>query len=359
MTKKLFLRLLFTALFAFFVLGVYSFSLFSDGNSKVLNPKPVPPFEIPKKVAGRNYVYFIAIGDQGTGAGGQRQVAELMNQKAQQDSLQFVLLLGDNFYSSGVASVSDPQWQTKFVEIYNLPFLNVPFYAALGNHDHRKNRARFQVEYARQNPKWIMPAPYYAFTRDIDGQQTMEFFALDTERIVEEKEYDPEQIAWLERALRASRARWKIVFGHHPVFSYGEHGHETRMIEIVRPLLEKYEVDLYLCGHDHDRQLLQPIGGVHYLVSGTGAKSRDTAYGPATLFAATNLGFAWFRVSAQDFHLQFLDGGGKIEYAHTWAKGAVPKRQYALAEVMDNSVEFKKDKKKSRKRERWWWFGEE
>ncbi|WP_240167878.1 hypothetical protein [Streptomyces noursei] len=34
----------------------------------------------------------------------------------------------------------------------------------------------------------------------------------------------PEQRAWLDGALRASRARWKIVLGHHPCLDNGKHG---------------------------------------------------------------------------------------------------------------------------------------
>ncbi|MBL9107498.1 MAG: metallophosphoesterase [Myxococcales bacterium] len=51
-------------------------------------------------------------------------------------SRDFGILLGDNFYVSGVSGVSgvdDPQWQDKF----ELPYsdLTFPIYAVLGNHD--------------------------------------------------------------------------------------------------------------------------------------------------------------------------------------------------------------------------------
>ncbi len=344
--RKLSLRLLLSCLFLVLVWTGFAFihNRFLNGDSEVLNPRLVPPFSIPGEVPGRQYVYFAGLGDQGTGLAGQKHVAALLNQKAQRDALHFVLLLGDNFYPNGVASTSDPQWRTKFVDMYNLPFLIVPFYAALGGHDYRLNRASFQVEYSRLNPKWVMPAAYYSFGYPIDSTSTMQFWALDTEHIIDGSKYDPEQMAWLERELQKSPATWKVVFGHHPVFSYGEHGHGKRMIKFVRPLLEKYAVDLYLSGHDHDRQMLQPIGGVHYIVSGTGGKSRDTSYGPITTFAATNLGFTWFRVSAEDFHVQFLDGDGNVEYAQTWAKGAVGKQPYDPELIMDPSPEPGKDR---------------
>jgi tartrate-resistant acid phosphatase type 5 len=294
-----------------------------DGKSTVINPKPTPEFSIPDRIPAINYIYFIAIGDQGKGGAGQRHVARLMNEKASQDSLNFVITLGDNIYNHGVSSVNDPQWKRKFEVIYDLPYLNVPFYPSLGNHDHRNGNARYQVEYSKKNEKWNMPHYYYTFSKRIDAQSSIQFFALDTYVIKKNEQYVIEQLEWLERELQASTATWKVVYGHHPVFSYGRHGHERRMIDLVRPILEKYEVDAYICGHDHDRQLLGPVNGVYYIVSGTGAKSRNTRYGELTIFAETNLGFAWFRISASEFHVQFINEEGKIEYAHTLTKTAL------------------------------------
>lgn len=304
---------------------------------EVINRKPAPKFSIPERVGGRNYVCFIALGDQGKGGSTQKHVAGLMNEKAGLDSLDFVITLGDNFYSDGVTSVSDEQWNEKFEAMYDLPHLRVPFYAALGNHDHRNGNARYQVEYSKLNDKWKMPYYYYTFSETIDAHSSIQFFVLDTDVIVKNRDYAAEQIEWLEQELRASTATWKIAYGHHPVYSYGKHGNEKRMIELVSPLLEKYGVNAYLCGHDHDRQLLGPVQGVYYIVSGTGSGSRDTRYGEKTVFAATNLGFAWFRVSAGEFHMQFIDVNGKIEYAHTWTKGAVEKQTNAALLIAWNN----------------------
>jgi acid phosphatase len=304
----------------------------------VKNHKPTPGFSIPNKTRGENYLYFMAIGDQGMGDSSQQRVAFLMNEKAGRDSAHFVITLGDNFYPRGVTSVFDVQWFDKFEGMYDLPNLQIPFYPSLGNHDYRDGNARHQVEYSQKNGKWRMPDFYYTFTKSIDGASFIQFFALNTFVIVTRTngEYDLAQVEWLERELRASAAIWKVVYGHHPVFSYGKHGDERQMIKLVRPLLEKYDVDLYISGHDHDRQLLGPVSGVCYIVSGTGSKSRDTRYGKKTVFAETNLGFTWFRVSALELHVQFINGDGKIEYAHTWSKerlsGAVRKFSLRIGE---------------------------
>ena len=296
--------------------------------SIVLNPRPVPKFTIPGRVPGIGYTCFMVIGDQGTGDAGQRRVARLMDAKAQADSLHFILTVGDNFYSDGVTSVDDAQWQTKFEDMYKLPHLQVPFYAALGNHDHHDGNAINQVKYRSPSGRWKMPRSYYTFTKMIDAQSSIQFFALDTDVIKQAGRLAREQVDWLEGALKSSTATWKFVYGHHPVFSYGKHGNERAMIERVRPLLEKYGVDVYVCGHDHDRQLLAPVNGVTYVVSGTGSKSRDTRYGEKTMFAGTNLGFVWFRVSGRDCQVQFLDGKGAPEYVHTWTKGSVARLPY-------------------------------
>lgn len=345
------------ALFVLLLVLMFNIPARSQESKKsvVKNARPVPEFSVPPQERGMAYVYFAAIGDQGTGEAGQYRVAHLMNQKAQQDGLHFVLTLGDNIYPSGVSSTEDPQWQEKFENVYNLPKLNVPFYASLGNHDHKKGRARFQVEYSKKNPKWRMPEAYYTFTIPIDSTNQIQFFALDTEPIVEKDASAAEQLSWLEQALSKSNATWKIVFGHHPVFSFGKHGHEKEMIDRVRPLLEKYHVDLYLCGHDHDRQLLQPVNGVQYVVSGTGGKSRGTRYAEKTVFAATNLGYAWFRVSPEEFHLQFINGEGKIEFAHTWQKGTIAMKPFIAEEwkiKKEKKKKNKNDKKKKRKKKK-------
>ncbi|MDZ7291917.1 MAG: tartrate-resistant acid phosphatase type 5 family protein [candidate division KSB1 bacterium] len=294
----------------------------SDG-TRVRGARPVPPFEIPAAIPGKRYVYFTAMGDWGNGNKGQQQVAQLMNAKAGRDSLHFVLLLGDNFYDTGVGSVNDPQWQSKFETMYNLPFLNVPFFAVLGNHDYKQAASpAAQVEYSKRNTKWRMPARYYTFARALEAAAVLQFFALDTEAMITRKWYHfiDNQLDWLEDELKKSTATWKVVYGHHPIFSNGKHGNTQALQEQLRPLLEKYKVDFYLCGHDHDRQLLQPVNGVHYIVSGTGSESRDTAWADNTIFAGSDLGFVWCRVSTSEFHVQFINKNGEVEFAHTVTK---------------------------------------
>jgi tartrate-resistant acid phosphatase type 5 len=57
-------------------------------------------------------------------------------------------------------------------------------------------------------PDWRFPAPYYTFTAG-----PVQFFAVDTTEISEA------EVLWLDRAIGASTARWKVVYGHHPIFA--------------------------------------------------------------------------------------------------------------------------------------------
>jgi allantoate deiminase len=167
-------------------------------------------------------VRFVAIGDQGKGNDNQRRVGAAIGKHCAAKGCDFVVLLGDNFYPSGVASTSDPQWQSAFVTPYES--VNVPFYAVLGNHDYGADgmgtdlpRADAELAYGSVNPKWRMPAAHYRFRRG-----DVEFFVADTNRSMFALYQDARRD--FETWLTESTAPWKIVFAHHPYKSNGRHG---------------------------------------------------------------------------------------------------------------------------------------
>ncbi len=292
--------------------------------SEVKNARPVPEFTVPPKDPQLHYVQFIAVGDAGTGGDGQAEVAGSMARKAAQDSVSFVLVLGDNFYESGVTSIYDEQWQTKFEKMYWHPSLQVPFYAVLGNHDYRRN-PQAQVEYTSVSKRWRMPDRYYTFVQSIDDSTGIQFFCIDTSpltsRAFEEgdttdKSKPAPQLRWLEAQLHRSNARWKIVMGHHMMYSGGVHGDNEELTSMLEPLFIKYKVDMYLSGHDHHLELLKPMNGVHHIISGGGGKHRSVTWRDNTIYAATNLGFVSFRVSPGDVLVEFLSREGKLGFAH-------------------------------------------
>jgi tartrate-resistant acid phosphatase type 5 len=74
--------------------------------------------------------------------------------------------------------------------------------------------------------------------------------------IVPANEQERNMVAWLERSLRDSRARWKIVAGHHPLWSSaGSKFEEARVMRrLLLPVLCRY-ADLYVAGHEHTLEL--------------------------------------------------------------------------------------------------------
>lgn len=258
---------------------------------------------------------LLAFGDSGTGDKGQYALAEVMTKTCANLGCDAALLLGDNIYPHGALTASDPQFQSKFEKPYR--GLEFPFYAVLGNHDVHLGRqgADAQIQYTNHSSKWRMKARHY---RERLGHT--EIFALDTNTILD----DREQQQWLDEALASSDARWKLVIGHHPIYSIGEHGqadaHEGRPQARLRtwlsPLLCR-ERAVYLSGHDHLVQVNQLPCGSLSIVSGAAGKPRK-AYNEAIeaqrdtlrFYHAKTLSFAHLAIRDDELKLTFWDESG-------------------------------------------------
>jgi acid phosphatase len=179
-----------------------------------------------------------------------------------------------------------------------------------------------QVAYSERSPRWRMPAAHFRHTESVPGGGTVELFFLDTDPIKRSYEawshrplepFAHDELAWLERELAASRARWKIVVGHHPVFSGGSHPDTPVLVNHVKPLLERYGVQLYLNGHSHALEHIA-VGGVHYITSGAGAAAPGASDRRHALRRRERLGFAVARVAADTVAIEFVDEFGAVLY---------------------------------------------
>src|SRR5690606_54702 len=141
---------------------------------------------------------------------------------------------------------------------------------------------------------WRMPARYYEVDLNEFGEgdsDKMALVGLDTNVYTE----DVEQQTWLKERLNRATARWKLAFGHHPIFSYGEHGTSEELSAVLQEEFCK-TIDIYFAGHDHDLQLLEGDCKTLFVISGASAKLRPTEVGPMTKFALSTLGFVYARV---------------------------------------------------------------
>jgi tartrate-resistant acid phosphatase type 5 len=279
------------------------------------------------------HIAFAAIGDGGKGNTDAKKIGDAVAAKCLKSGCDFVQLLGDNIYDNGVESVSDGQWQTKFVDPY--ASIDLPFWVVLGNHDYggngagyEENKADVEVAYSQTNPKWHLPARYY---HHVEGPA--EFFALDTNAQMYGK--DDNQRTDFPKWIAASKSPWKIALGHHPYRSNGTHGNAGNYDGIpdfipiasgkgVKEFAEDVvcgEVDLYLTGHDHSRQWLkETCQGTELVVSGAGAGTTDLPGKNIAYFQAKTIGFAYVEITETTLTITMIDGDGNEEHTRTVTK---------------------------------------
>jgi tartrate-resistant acid phosphatase type 5 len=274
---------------------------------------------------------YVVIGDWGrNGADDQREVGIQLGKTAEQIGSRFTLSVGDNFYEDGVADLVDPQWQSSFEAIYSAPALMTPWHVILGNHDYRGN-VEAQLGYGAISPRWRLPARYYQRSEALGGGVGADYFYLDTSPFVTryrgtkvriDGQDTAAQLAWLDRALGASKAAWKIVIGHHPIRTTtdGAEQNTPELIGQVKPLLERHGVHVYINGHVHNQQHLA-VDGVHYITSGAGSQTVSVPDGRDGQFASASHGFMSVAHSADAFRFAFIDETGKELYRAAIARG--------------------------------------
>lgn len=198
-------------------------------------------------------VKFLAMGDSGTGARAQYDVATRMLDAHRLFPFDFAIMLGDNIYGR--------QRPEDFVQKFERPYTplldaGVRFYAALGNHDEPTNRFY---------KSWNMGGErYYTFTK-----AHVRFFVLDSNNI------DRAQLDWITAQLAAASEPWKIVYFHHPLYSSaGWHGSAADLRKVLEPLFVRYGVNAVFSGHDHVYERVHPQKGIYYFVSGAAGQLR-------------------------------------------------------------------------------------
>lgn len=274
-----------------------------------------------------SHIAFFALGDQGDGSWRQKNVSRAMEEIAQsRKDINFTILLGDNFYPDGVSSKEDAQWITKFESVYDGRHLQgIPFYAILGNHDYRGN-PQSEIEYSRLglgSRRWKMcDHNYFRDFGRIDGKPLLRIVFIDTVDMSQWQEQ--EQLIKSAFADVEKPPKWKIIAGHHPVFSFGKHGDNEALIKWLHPLMKSVGVDVYLSGHDHILELIDKNEKPLYLVSGGGGKSLYNIKNSdnSLRFAESKYGFSLLTVEPSQLVVEFFNEEGKQEY-HMEIPGSV------------------------------------
>jgi len=187
-----------------------------------------------------------------------------------QSETDFVLMLGDNAYSSG----TDAEYQAAMFDIYPMFLRNKVFWSTLGNHD------GYSAGSAGQNGPYydIFNFPrfgeagglasgteaYYSF-----DYANIHFICLDSY----ESNRSPTMgmATWLKHDLANTTQQWIIAYWHHPPYTRGGYdsdrdGRIVEMRQYILPILEGHGVDLVLSGHSHTYERSFLING-HYGLS--------------------------------------------------------------------------------------------
>jgi len=310
--------------------------VFVSTNAQVLIKDSVNYVAQKKLFVPENSLNFIAMGDWGrNGADHQKEVALQMGKTAADITAQFIIAAGDNFYPSGVISQWDPLFKYSFEDIYTAFSLQWDWYPILGNHDYKSNPDA-QVAYTKISRRWKMPARYYSKLFPVPGDTASKILILfiDTNPLIREfyfnKEYGPNvktqdstrQKKWIEKELanKSPNIKWKIVVGHHPMFTGGSRyeWYDTKAIRrSLKPMFDKYGVDVYLAGHDHSLQHLIADGKTQHFISGSASEKTAIRLIPESKMAASEYGFMVFSITGKQLQVQTVDSNGKIIYTTT------------------------------------------
>ncbi|KAJ4848925.1 Purple acid phosphatase 8, partial [Turnera subulata] len=183
------------------------------------------------------------------------------------------------------------------------------------------------------------------FRSYIIDAEIVEFFFVDTTPFVDKYFTDPGESTYdwrgvlprqeylsallkdLDVALRNSMAKWKIVVGHHTIFSAGHHGNTNELLMELLPVLKDNKVDVYINGHDH---CLEHIinSQIQFLTSGGGSKAWRGDIKEWSLeelkFYCDGQGFMSVQVTQAAAHFVFYDVFGSALYEFSLSKETHP-----------------------------------
>lgn len=252
---------------------------------------------------------FAVVGDTGKDTQAQHDVAKQLEKSA----AMFILHTGDVVYPRGA--------RQDYEDKYFLPYRNIvprlAVFPAVGNHDYGNQmlgtgfgRRRFETGYGDVFKK---PA-YYSFDAG-----PVHFVSLDVNRAFHIDDAagigaGTAQDAWLDRDLAASKAPWKIVLLHVPVYSTYKHGKHGRLRQWLAPLFKKHGVRLVFQGHNHVYERTGDVDGTAYVTVGTGGAPLHDKNEPVKTpfeFRLLAHGHVEAEVDGDELLIRFIDAEGR------------------------------------------------
>ena len=208
---------------------------------------------VPADSAGLNYLIF---GDLSVLADGAGSWADILASASDLD-FDTVVMAGDMAYNlhTGNSTRGD-----SFMNSLQPIVSSVPLMVCAGNHETKDNYYNYMARFNLPNNKF-----YYTFTSGL-----VRFLAIHTEAFLTEVDMLPDMLPYIRGVLNRSqddklKYPWLIVFGHRPMYCYGDDKPETCSTDAdtIKKNLEswfkQYKVDLYVNGHVHNYQRTAPV----------------------------------------------------------------------------------------------------
>ncbi len=260
---------------------------------------------------------FAVFGDSGTGEPAQYTMAEAMRRTFLQKPFASALMMGDNVYPNG-----EPE---RFEQAIGAPYrplqaMGTRFYPVLGNHDIHLSQGDAQLRY------WGVPRFYN------QRLGNTEIFALDTTLFfpgygrhgyvpnpAQTAQMASRELTWLDSALKASNAKYKVVYGHYPLYSMEEHneppGMQAQLRWLLEPVMARNAVTMYLAGHNHDYEKTGALNsGIQHFVSGAGGRLREKPLEPVLIAPIQKViaerHFMFFEEKSEGLSYQVLNKDG-------------------------------------------------
>jgi len=202
-----------------------------------------------------------------------------------------VISTGDNFYPDGISHASDWQVYESWYDIYEP---SVPWYVALGNHDHRGNvQAQTEIDVLH----WNMPSSVYKF--ELCGHV---FIVMDSTVV------NQEQWEVVDKLLTETEFSNKWIVAHHPIFSAGWHHDVPQQYrDNMTDIYKKHNVNGIISGHDHDLQYIE-VDGIRQIISGAGSSTYYTQSPQNGLkFFKATPGFVNMVIMANSVHFRYFE----------------------------------------------------
>ncbi|WP_147676653.1 purple acid phosphatase family protein [Algibacter pacificus] len=163
---------------------------------------------------------------------------------------------------------NDKQWHEWFKAgdwIHSM----VPAFPVPGNHEYKtdkKKERKLAIQWKHQftlpenGPDGVKESAYYS------DYQNVRIIGLNS------MEKQKEQAIWLEEVLKYNPNKWTVITFHYPIYSSSAGRDNKRWRDLLKPIFDKYKVDLVLQGHDHT----YARGGENNMTTGVSKTDKKT-----------------------------------------------------------------------------------